>query len=476
MDTSTQTQTPAPLVGLCPLSQKEIWRRFQEDRLALFTRLATAGDAVPFKVLGQSAVLLNHPDLVRIVLVERPKIYTKRALLLKLVKPLLGDSLISSEGEVWKQQRLVMQHGFHKKQIAAWGTVMTEATATLRDKWAKKAERGEPVEAMSDLMQLTLGIASRALFDSHLEDQAAVLTNAFAAANVGLTAYFNHPLPPLPVPTPRNLQLQVTIWQLHRSAARLLCARRRDRAVHHDLLALMMSSTDEQGGKMRRRRLRDNVLAFLFAGYETSAVALAWTLVLLAQHPTIQQRAAAEMQTVLAGRTPTIEDLPHLPYILMVIEEAMRLYPPPAFLIRLAEQTDTILGLRIHKGTLVFICPFVLHRHGAFWPDPERFDPERFTPEQKTARPKGAYLPFNLGPHKCIGDQFALAELHLAVAMLLQGFEFALPVGDEVPPEALLSIRPEGGRLRLLLQPRAGGKACNVGAGSSRLEGIGGIS
>jgi cytochrome P450 len=441
-------------VGACPMSSKEIWQEFRQDRLALFTRLAAAGDIVPFKVLGQRAVFVNHPHAVKTILVERPKVYTKRALLLQLVKPLLGDSLISSEGEIWKQQRVVMQPGFHRKQIATWVTIMTEAISSLRDEWAKKAEPGEPFDVMPDLMRLTLGVASRALFSSQMGGEAAILTNAFAAANVGLTAYFNRPLPPLPIPTPRNVRLQTTIWQLHRIAARFLRARRRDWVSHNDLLTLMMAATSERGRKMSTRRLRDNVLAFLFAGYETTTVALAWTLILLAQHPATQQRAADEVQALLTGRTPTIDDLARLPYTLMVIQEAMRLYPPPSFIIRLAEEEDEVAGFHVRKGTLVFICPSVLHRHPVFWTDPERFDPERFAPEQQSARPKSAYIPFNTGPHKCIGDQFALTELHLALAMLLQQFLVSPPAGYMVEREALLSIRPKGNHLLLTLHPR----------------------
>lgn len=442
-------------VGRSPLGVVESARRFKSDPLGRFAQLAAAGDLVPFRFLGLRTIFVNHPELARTILVERPKHYTKNALLLQLVKPLLGDSLISSEGEIWRRQRRAMQPAFHRQQIAAWGTVMTEATSMLLDQWAKEAQRGEPFAAMPSLMQLTLSIASRALFDARLSDQAEQLSALFAEANRLLAAYFTQPIPPLFVPTPRNLKLQATIRRLHRDAALLLRDRRRDRGIHHDLLALLLSSTDEQGRSLSVRLLRENLLAFLFVGYETTAVALAWALVLLSQHPTVQERAAAEVETVLAGRTPTMEDLAQLPYILMVVEEALRVYPPPAFLIRKAEQADTIQGLDIPRGALIFICPYILHRHPAFWPQPERFDLERFTPEQVAARLRLAYIPFNAGPHQCIGNQFALVEMHLAMAMVLQHYPVQLPEASEVLPEALLSIRPRGGSLPLVLQPRA---------------------
>jgi cytochrome P450 len=176
--------------------------------------------------------------------------------------------------------------------------------------------------------------------------------------------------------------------------------------------------------------------------------------VALAQHPSVQERAAAEVQTALAGRVPTIEDLSHLPYTQMVINEALRLYPPAWFLLRKAEQADTLAGFQVQRGTLVFLSPYTLHRHPACWPNPERFEPERFTPEQTAARSRLAYLPFAAGPHQCIGNQFALVELHLAIAMFLQRFQVALQAAQDLQPEALLSLRPKGGRLYLLLQTR----------------------
>ena len=213
-----------------------------------------------------------------------------------------------------------------------------------------------------------------------------------------------------------------------------------------DLLSMLMDARDEDTGEsMTDEQLRVEVTTFLLAGQETTSLALTWTFYLLSQHPAIRERLEAELNGALGGREPAYEDLPNLPFTRRVIDEAMRLYPPAWGFSRQALGDDELGGYRLPRGWLAFLMPYVLHRHPAYWPDPDRFDPDRFLPERSADRPKFAYLPFGAGPRQCIGNQFALLEAHLSVATLAQTYRLHLVPGHPVEPWPLITLRPRFG-------------------------------
>jgi cytochrome P450 len=226
----------------------------------------------------------------------------------------------------------------------------------------------------------------------------------------------------------------------------IITHRRHTPDEHEDLLAMLMEARDEQSGEaMDDQQLRDEVMTLMLAGHETTSTALAWTLYLLSQHPGVREELEAEIDRVLNGRTPELEDLPKLPYAAMVLQETLRLYPPAWGLARWCHEADEVGGYYVAPDSSVTLSPFLTHRHPDFWPDPERFDPQRFTPEQERERPRFAYLPFGGGPRQCIGNQFAMTEALLILATIIQRYRLALPPGYTVSIDPQITIRPKGG-------------------------------
>jgi cytochrome P450 len=247
------------------------------------------------------------------------------------------------------------------------------------------------------------------------------------------------------VPTPRNGRFRRALNRVDRIVYRMIDDRRSGRVHADDLLGMLLEARDEQGRGMCDEQLRDEVMTVFLAGHETTANALAWTLYLIARHPLVEERLRDEVDRVLGGRTPALPDLAGLPYVKMVLEEGLRLYPPAWAFGRQAIAEDEIGGYRIEKGAGVLVSPWLTHRHPAFWDEPERFDPERFSPERSAGRPRFAYLPFGGGPRQCIGNEFALLEGQLVLAMIVQSFNLQLAQGYRAELEPVVTLRPKGG-------------------------------
>jgi cytochrome P450 len=306
---------------------------------------------------------------------------------------------------------------------------------------------GEAFDVAGDMSRLTLGIVGRTLFSRNLEDAAdefgRVLLEALAFMNERTMRFLPSPLW---WPTRFNRRLARLIRALDRVVFDIIEARRRSGEETGDLLDMLLRARDEETGEaMTDRQLRDEVMTFLLAGHETTAVALTWTWYLLDRHPEVADRLRAEVAAHLGSRTPTLDDLPSLAYARMVVEEVMRLYPPVWGFMRQAIGPDRLGEHTVPKGAVVTICPYVTHRHPEFWAEPERFDPERFTPDRVRERPRFAYLPFSGGPRLCIGNEFALMEAQLVVAMMMQRYRLRLVAGTRVEPESRLTLRPRGG-------------------------------
>ena len=286
------------------------------------------------------------------------------------------------------------------------------------------------------MMGAALEIGAEVLFGADLRTEARPFGEALgiALAEVIRRIYALLPLP-LGLPSPANLRFRRALRRLHAVVEQVIARRRQSEQDHDDLLSALLQGLDG-------RALRDELVTFLLAGHETTANALVWTFHLLGRHRDVAARLRSEIGAALAGRAPTLGDLPRLGYARMVLEEAMRLYPPVWVVDRNAIAEDAIGGFRIRPGTLVMLSQYVTHRHPEFWPEPERFEPERFAPQAARGRPRFAYFPFAGGPRSCIGGQFAMTEATLLLAWLAGRFELRPVAGQPVEPDPSVTLRP----------------------------------
>jgi cytochrome P450 len=305
------------------------------------------------------------------------------------------------------------------------------------------------------MSRLTLEIVAGAMFGTDLGEDEEEFRNVVSEGMAYANHLTNHFItPPLFIPTPANRRGAKAIAKLDRIVSRIIDERRRSGEERTDLLAMLLAARDADTSEaMSDRQLRDEMVTFLVAGHETTAVALSWTWYLLAENPQAERRLHAEVDEVLGDRPPTVDDLKDLPYTRMVLEESMRLYPPVWATSREAYEDDEVGGLRVPARTTITLSQYVTHRHPAFWPDPERFDPERFTPERSAERPEYAYFPFGGGPRRCVGQQFSMLEGQLALAMISRRFRLRLVPGHRVEPDPILTLRPRYG-IAMFLEPR----------------------
>ena len=439
--TAARREPPGPR-GQLLLGNLPALRR---DPVRAFTRgWRRYGDVVRFR--GPVAMyLVVHPDDVRTVLQERHRDFRHPALVNDKFKRIVGEGLVTSEGNDWLRQRRLTQPMFHRRRISAFGSVMTDATERMLERWEARARDAKPIEIRSEMTRLTLGILSSTLFSADWSREAARLARAATAANEHANKLILSvvALPEwLPVPATRRwLRARRTFDSI---VYRLIRERRASGVSADDLLSMLLEARDEETGEgMSDLQIRDEVMTFLMAGHETVSTALAWVWVLLAQHPESARRVRGEVIAALGGRTPTPDDVASLPYTTMVIQEALRLYPPLFLSPRTPVRDVQLGGYDIPAGSFVALCSYVTHRHPAFWDDPEGFDPERFSAERSRSRPRYAYFPFAGGPRQCIGDSYAMLEMQLIVATVVQRFELELLPGRRIEPKAEISLRPD---------------------------------
>jgi cytochrome P450 len=406
------------------------------------------GDVVRFRFLFWPAYVLYHPDHVKRVLQENHRNYSKNFPNMKVARELFGNGLFTNDGESWLRQRRLMQPSFHRQRLVGIGRLMSEATVAMLERWQRTDPGNAPLDISLEMMRLSLHIAGLALFSLDLSNEADMVGRTFTTLGPLISKYATLPFPPLWVPTPRNRRLLAGLNTLNTVVYAIIEERRKQPVDTNaaDLLWMLLSARDEETGEgMSDQQLRDEVLTLLLAGHETTAAALAWTWYLLSQHPEVERRLHAELDTVLAGRLPTVEHLDALPYTRMVIQEAMRLYPPAFGFTRFAVSEDEIGGYPLPANSVVFVSAYCTHRHPAFWEEPEMFDPERFTAERSAGRPRFAYFPFGGGPRQCIGNAFAMMEAQLVLATVAQRYCLRLVPGHPVEPQVLLTMRPRHG-------------------------------
>jgi cytochrome P450 len=425
---------------------------FRRDMLGFFARCAWKyGDCVAFRLGWKPCLFINHPDLIEQVLVTDHRRFTKRTFALRLLVPMLGNGLLTSEGDFWLRQRRLAQPAFHPSRIAAYSNIMVSHTERLLARWRD----GETRDVHAEMMSLALGIVAKTLFDAEVGEDVRVVGEALDR----MMAYFSSrfegffPMPPS-FPTPANLRLRRAVWRLNEIVYRIIQERRTSGADRGDLLSMLLHAQDEgDGSQMTDQQLRDEFVTLFLAGHETTANALSWTWYLLAQHPEVEAKLAAELHAVLGGRSPTLADLPRLAYTERVVLESMRLFPPVWGFGREALEEVELGGYRIAPGTTVMMLQWTMHRHPRYFDNPDAFEPDRWADGLAKRLPKYAYFPFGGGPRICIGNSFAMMEAVLVLATLAQQFRFTLVPGQRVIPWPSITLRPKGG-IRTVLARR----------------------
>ena len=442
---TTQASYPPgpPPVGKNPLIQLRFGLYVTKNPLGVMMDwFQTYGDMVHLQFGDTNHVyLLSNPDHIHEVLVEKADQFHKAVKYKdeqRGLARLLGNGLITSDGDYWRQQRKLMQPAFHARRIETYATIMVNYTQQMLDSWRD----GSTLDVAEAMMQLTLAIVARTILDTDLAGDAEQIAEA---VSVFQNLAFGVDIFPLWLPTPAHIRQASVGKAMDQMVARLITERRTSAVDRGDLLSMLLMTTDEYGNGMNDKQIRDEVVTLFLAGHETTANALNWTWYLLAQHPEVEATLHNELDAVLQGNPPTLADLKRLPYTERVIKESMRLYPPVWSMSRQAIETVDIGGYRIAKGSEVNIITYATHHDARWWSDPERFRPERFSPENEREFPKLAYLPFSSGPRVCIGNSFAMVEAQLILATIAQRSRLTLTDGYKVQPEALITLRPRDG-------------------------------
>jgi cytochrome P450 len=431
------------LIGNIPLANR--------DPLALFSTWAREfGDIFHYRAGWVHVYFLNHPALIESVLVTQHQNFMKERVM-RNSRWFFGDGLLTSEGAHWLRQRRLSQPAFHRERIASYASTITDDAAQMLAEW----KDGDVRDVHQEMMHLTVKIVAKVLFNVDVAEECRKISTSLDAL-MEQTAGGRMMLPPA---------LRFLLWplfsRLRRAVSHLdetvygIIAQRRAAGDGGDLLSMLLAARDEDGSSMTDRELRDEAMAFLLAGHETTALALSWTWYLLSQHPEAEHRLHEELQQVLGGRAPEVADLPRLTYTESVVKESMRLYPPAWGMGRSPIRPCEVGGYRVLPGASVVMSQWVMHRDPRYFADPERFDPARWSTERVQKLPKFVYFPFGGGPRVCIGAGFAIMEATLLLAAIAQKFQLRLVPGHPVVPLPSFTLRPKYG-IRMKLEERSG--------------------
>jgi len=428
-----------------------VMREFNRDQLAFITRLRSLGDVVRARFLYVPAYFIYHPTDIEYLLVTNAKNFRKAmSLRSNFFYRLVGNGLLTSEGEFWRRQRRLAQPAFHKQRISNFGEVMVEYTERMLAGW----KAGETRDLHRDMMRLTLEIVVKTLFDANvsgdIDNVGRVLSEIVKpfASQATLKWIIDNRLP-----TPGHRQFHRSVGEIDQIIYRIIAERRASAVDKGDLLSMLLQAQDEDGSHMTDAQLRDEVITLFLAGHETTALALSWTWYLLATNKDVEVKFYKELDCVLNGRLPELNDLPHLRYTEMIAKETMRLYPPAFGLGREAIAECEIGGYRIPRKTQVFTFQWATQRDPRFFDRPDEFHPDRWTPEFVEQLPKFAYFPFGGGPRVCIGNYFAMMEMILLMATIGRRFKFDLAPDANVELYPAMSLRPKNG-VRVVVNQR----------------------
>ncbi|WP_326499098.1 cytochrome P450 [Methylomicrobium sp. Wu6] len=410
------------------------------------------GDIVNFRIFSQNFYLLSHPDLVEEAMTEQQDVFLK---MYNPQKPrglqlFMGQGLVTSTGQLWSQQRRLLQPVFQRRNLLTLLPEMEKAGAQLLARW-RTFEPDAKVDISGEMLHLALEVLTRTMFSTSVLDRVDVIAPALEVCLRYAAATVLSPLdPPLWVPTRRNREFKRALATLDQIIYGMIDERKANPGQYNDLLHLLLSSTDPEAGTgMSRRQLRDEVITLFVAGHETSANVLTWTLYYLARYPEAMTKLRAELREVLNGGIPNGDQLDQLPYTKAVLFEAMRLKPAVALMIRKVARDTRLQNYSLKAGSLAMVSIYNIHHHPELWENPEAFKPERFLGQKAS---KYTFLPFGIGPRFCIGNQFATMELTLLLAMLAQHFDFALCDEQEPEHDMAVTLRPKGG-LKLRVRP-----------------------
>ena len=415
-------------------------RSFRDDRAGMQLRVAREyPEAAELRLGFLRTVMVSSPSLAHEVLTTKDGAFTKAPGLTIFMRPVLGNGLLASDGELHGRQRKLLAPAFAHKRIAAYAETMAERAR----RWAASIEDGQELDVSDGMMRLTLEIVGKTLFDAEVGSDADAVGEALTTVMQTVLVQLGSlvPLPPF-VPSPRNLRSRRAVRRLDAIVYRVIEERRAQGGDRGDLLSMLLDAKDEAGVAMTDRQVRDEAMTLFIAGHETTANALSWTLYLLAKNP--EARAKVEDEIDALGRVPSYDDLKKLPYTLGALKEAMRLYPPAYILARRAKETVTLGTHVVRKNTIVFINVLGAHRRADVWPEPDAFRPERFTADQEKLLPRCAYMPFGAGSRVCIGNHFALMEGHVLLGTILRRLRFERETDAPVDVEPLVTLRPRG--------------------------------
>ncbi len=424
----------------------------RRDPLAFTERLAREyGDVARFHLGIFKGYLVSHPDGVRYVLQDNHPNYDKRNYDYEMLRPFVGDGLITSNGDPWLRERRLIQPTFHQDHLAKFATAMNPAIQSRLETWRPLAERGRVVDVAREMNELALEIVSKTLFGAELGPRKDRILDAFQVLNHEVARRFKSLLVlPLWLPLPRNLKARRAKDQLDQVLMDFLAEFEGRNPAGSLLGRLLEAHGGITEGEAQNQMVRDEMVTLILAGHETTGSLLSWTWYLLAQHPEAASQVREEARRILSGREPQAADLEDLVFLEAVLKEALRLYPPVWIISRRAKGDDQILGYRIPAGSVVALSPYVVHRDPTRWDDPDRFNPKRFLSGGETERKPFAYFPFGGGPRLCIGGGFSMMEAKMVVASVVQNFQLELTGESAVQPEALITLRPRNGlKMRL---------------------------
>lgn len=400
------------------------------------------GDVVGVALGPMKVTLVSHPDLVEDILVTRSRLFQKDRFLKTTLRPVLGDGLLSSEGDFWRRQRRLAQPAFHRDRVRAYADIMVAHTTRLAERWREGGTR----DVHKDMMHLTLEIVAEALFGANVGDHAEAVSESLeailAVVSDSITLFFPF-LKELPLP--RKRRYQDAIATLDKIIFGMIERRRADGATGDDLLSMLLHAQDEDGTRMSDQQLRDECMTLFLAGHETTALNLSWTWLLLSQHRDVADRLGRELDGVLGDRAPTFADVPRLEYTSRVIAESLRMYPPAWSMGREAREDLELGGYRIERGGQVWFCPWSIQRDARWFDTPDAFRPERWAGDFAKSLHRYAYFPFGGGSRICIGQAFANMEAALILATLAREFRVEVTSPGEVIADPSVTLRPKGG-------------------------------
>lgn len=426
--------------------------QFNRDQLGFITRARDLGDIVRMRFLYLTVFFVYHPDHIEQVLSTNAKNFIKsRSLRSPFFRRLVGNGLLTSEGEFWRRQRRLAQPAFHRQRISAYGDVMVEYTQRMISSWRP----GELRDIHRDMMRLTLEVVVKTLFNADVSGDAdhvgkvlSELVKPFGAQATLKWILDNR------LPTSGHRRFNRAVNELDGIIYRIIGERRATRSDEGDLLSMLLQAHDEDdGSQMTDRQLRDEVITLFLAGHETTALTLSWSWYLLAQDKQVERKFHQELDEVLGENPPTVADMPRLKYTEMIAKESMRLYPPAFGVGRESIEAFELGGLRIPAKSQIFMFPWATHRDPRFFEEPESFRPERWTEETTATLPKYAYFPFGGGPRACIGNYFAMMEIVLLLATIGQRFRLPLSKDHSVELFPAMSLRPKEG-IHVIVEPR----------------------